>query len=259
MTCSNRTAMNNRSAFGFWFFHAVLPLLGFAVATALFEFYDLDLLLSDPFYNQARAVWTYKGSWWADTLIHGGGRYLILAIALVALGILILSFVQDRWRRLRRQALFLVLAIGLGTGIVAVGKATINRHCPWDYQRYGGEVPYTRLFEPPPEGCRPGHGFPAGHASGAFSLMGGYFLFYRRSRSKALLCLCFGLALGSLFGYGQLVRGAHFVSHNFWSAIICWLISLGLYQLLLRKGEGQNAAEVHSPAFGHEFSSGPVE
>ncbi len=124
----------------------------------------------------------------------------------------------------------MALCIGLGTGLVALGKATINRHCPWDYDRYGGEVPYVRLFEPVPDGFKRGHGFPAGHASGGFSLMGSYFIFYRRRPGLARAGLVLGLVMGTVFGFGQLVRGAHFVSHNFWSAIICWGIALALYR-----------------------------
>jgi membrane-associated PAP2 superfamily phosphatase len=31
------------------------------------------------------------------------------------------------------------------------------------------------------------------------------------------------------------LQGAHFVSHNLWSALICWLVVLALYEVLLRR------------------------
>jgi membrane-associated PAP2 superfamily phosphatase len=127
----------------------------------------------------------------------------------------------------------LCLSIGLGTGLVTLGKQTTNRHCPWDCDLYGGKVPYVQLFESPPAGCKEGKCFPAGHAAGGFSLMSLYFAFYRRRR-LALAGLAVGLALGALFGFGQVARGAHFVSHNIWTAAICWLVTLILYVFLFR-------------------------
>ena len=32
-----------------------------------------------------------------------------------------------------------------------------------------------------------------------------------------------------LFGFSQQLRGAHFLSHDVWSAAICWLTALGVY------------------------------
>jgi membrane-associated PAP2 superfamily phosphatase len=218
----------------FWLRHALLPLLIFILLAALFELTDLDLWLSDPWYDRARGLWTFKRSWWAEGLIHRGGRNLVAAIVLLATACWGLSFRLGPLRPWRRAALFMTLAIALGTGTVALGKATINRHCPWDYDRYGGAVPYGKLFEPPPAGFQAGHGFPAGHASGALSLMSSYFVFYGRSRSRALAGLSGGLLLGTVFGFGQLVRGAHFASHNVWSAAICWYIALGLYVYVFR-------------------------
>lgn len=216
----------------FWVLHALLPLLLFLALAVLFEATDLDLVLSDPFYDAGRGGWVHKRSWWADGVIHKGGRDLVLALSLGLLSAWLLSFRLERLRPWRRQALYMILVIALGTGAVALGKATIDRHCPWDYDRYGGEVPYVRLFEPVPPGFERGHGFPAGHASGGYALVGSYFLFYGRSRRRSLAGLALGLGLGSLFGFGQLARGAHFASHNLWSAALCWYASLVLFLLM---------------------------
>jgi membrane-associated PAP2 superfamily phosphatase len=120
----------------------------------------------------------------------------------------------------------------LSTGLVALGKQLSNRHCPWDYDRYGGAVPYGGLFAEPPAQCKPGRCFPAGHAAGGFALMGLYFV--SRRKVWALAGLGAGLLLGAVFGFGQVARGAHFVSHNLWTAAICWAVSLGLYGFFFR-------------------------
>ena len=213
----------------FWITHAVLPLLALGVAAGLFASSDWDLRLSDPFYDAARGGWYLKKSWWADALIHQGGHDLILAVgggALLFWGWNRLRGGRAEWRR---AALYLALCIALGTGLAALGKATINRHSPWDYDRYGGTVPYVGLFQATAPGYPVGHGFPAGHASGGYALMGSYFIFYRRNRRLAVFGLLSGVAVGTVFAVGQQVRGAHFFSHNLWTILICWSVALFLY------------------------------
>lgn len=210
--------------------HIIFPLILLVGLFLIFDHYGLDLWCSDQFYFGQGKGWYYKHSWWAEQLIHRGGRYLIISIAVTCLLIIAESFsLGSQTRRYRRAALYLLLCIALGTGTVALGKETINRHCPWDYSRYGGNVQYTNLLTPPAIGSSQGHGFPAGHASGAFSLLGFYFIFYQRQNNIARIALVVSLTLGALFTFGQLVRGAHFVSHSIVSLGLCWFINLFLF------------------------------
>lgn len=224
--------MSEKLDLRFWLWHGVLPFGLFAVPAWLFAVTDWDLRLSDPFYDPLLRVWTYKRSWWAGGLIHTGGKYLILLLGISALLIYAGSFARRAWRRWRNPALFLCLCLGLSTGSVALGKQLSDRHCPWDYDRYGGTVPYGGRCAEPSAECGPGRCFPAGHAAGGFALVGLYFVF--RRKAWALAGLGLGLGLGSLFGFGQVARGAHFVSHNLWTAAICWAVSLGLYVWFFR-------------------------
>lgn len=41
------------------------------------------------------------------------------------------------------------------------------------------------------------------------------------------------MTLGTLFSLVRMLQGAHFLSHNLWTAALCWLIGLGLYDLML--------------------------
>lgn len=220
---------------GFWLFHALIPFLVFILLAVLFGLTDVDLIVSDIFYDFRTASWPARNAWWAEHLIHRGGRKLILGIAIGSLALWGLSFFTEKLLSWRRAFLYLVLAIGLGTGLVALGKATINRHCPWDYDHYGGPVPYVGLFGPSPLGCAKGNCFPAGHASGGFSLMSSYFIFYGRNRRASWGSLALGILLGLLFGFAQVARGAHFVSHNICTAAICWFSGLALYAVIFRR------------------------
>jgi membrane-associated PAP2 superfamily phosphatase len=44
-----------------------------------------------------------------------------------------------------------------------------------------------------------------------------------------------GFGLGFVLGFGRVMQGAHFLSHQLWTALICWLVMLALYELLLRR------------------------
>jgi membrane-associated PAP2 superfamily phosphatase len=62
-----------------------------------------------------------------------------------------------------------------------------------------------------------------------------YFALRDRNITAARIGLLGGLTVGTLFGYAQMARGAHFLSHTVWSAGICWFIALGLYLIMRRK------------------------
>lgn len=213
----------------FWMNHLALPLAVFLLAAAACELTDVDLNLADRYYDFAVGVWPQREAWWAEWLVHERGRDLITAIAAGSLLGWMGSFLSRWLRPLRWRLLYLALAIALCAGSVSVLKKGIGRHCPWDVERYGGSIPYTRLTEPPPQACAPGNCFPAGHAAGGFSLFAGYFAWRDRRRWLARGWLAAGVVVGSIYGYAQMVRGAHFLSHNFYSAIICWLLALFLY------------------------------
>jgi membrane-associated PAP2 superfamily phosphatase len=36
------------------------------------------------------------------------------------------------------------------------------------------------------------------------------------------------------FGIAQQFRGAHFLSHDLWTAMICWTVAFGLYRVFQR-------------------------
>jgi membrane-associated PAP2 superfamily phosphatase len=49
----------------------------------------------------------------------------------------------------------------------------------------------------------------------------------------ARAALVFAFSLGTIFSIGRMLQGAHFFSHNVWTAVFCWLICLGSYYAVL--------------------------
>ena len=108
---------------------------------------------------------------------------------------------------------------------VSAIKALSVTSCPWDLHAFGGVARYASHWNSLPDGGS-GHCFPAGHASTGFAFIGGYFAFRQAAPRTARWWLIGSLVAGLLFGLVQQLRGAHFMSHVFWTAFVCWAVAL---------------------------------
>jgi membrane-associated PAP2 superfamily phosphatase len=187
-----------------------------------------DLALARHFFDPASGAFPARDTWLMETLGHKGGKN---AVWLLWLGLLVAAAVAPRVDRLRpyRQVLWLtVAAMGLGPTLVTLLK-DINTHvCPWDLKVFGGQDDFSaRWFVSRAEA---GRCFPGGHAAGGFSLIALYFgalmLGWRRAALAALLAT---LLVGGLFSGMRMAQGAHFLSHNLWSAAIDWWVAVAVF------------------------------
>ena len=105
--------------------------------------------------------------------------------------------------------------------------------------RYGGDKPFFSIFDYP-ELLKPSsHCFPASHASVGFTWIAVFFYFQVKNRLHKNKVLFVVLLLGFSFGAAQQIRGAHFISHDIWSLIICLSTSIFIYSIAY-KGEKYN-------------------
>lgn len=177
---------------------------------------------------------------WLASGLHDGGRWLSwLAELALCVGV---WFPFGPLRRIgiaRRFELAAgVLAAG---GAVSLLKAWSQTSCPWDLAAFGGVARYASHWSLGPDGG-PGRCFPAGHAAAGFAFLGGYFAFRGDAPRVARRWLAASLAAGFLFGFGQQLRGAHFLSHTLWTGWICWVVAWaidGLVALRARRTEQQ--------------------
>lgn len=219
----------------FWVQHLLLPALLFVAALWLIDVTAFDLKASDFFFDAVAGVFPARSSVIAEGLMHRGGSNLIRVVAVTALLGWLLSFRLPALQPWRRKSGYLLLCLACGTGLVGLGKRYSNVDCPWDLDRYSGDRPYVHLFADRPDELPAGHCFPGGHSSGAFSLFAFYFMLRDRRRRAARYALTGVAVTGLAFAAGQWVRGAHFPSHDLWSAFICWNVALGFYALLLNR------------------------
>ena len=201
-------------------------------ALALFELTNIDIWLEDHLYLGAhRWLMDAKNPLWRFLLYDGIKAALILLGVTLLIGYAV-SFRSARVRPFRGRCRLLLLALAFVPLIIAGLKDYTNVYCPYQLERYGGDKPYVKVFEAYPKDFHQtdkGRGFPAGHASGGFSLMALYFVL-RQKRHK-LLGLLFGLGIGWAMGMYQMAKGAHFLSHTVVTMLGAWLIILVLYRL----------------------------
>ncbi len=227
---SDRWEALNRGRCGFWWERARTPLLCFALLAGVLATTSADVAIANAlFFDAPRQHWIGADSWWTNDFLHTGGRWAIRGIVLVALAICVVAGWSSHWRSLRRPAAYFVSSIVLSVAFVGLLKVLTNVDCPWDLAPFGGEYPFVHLFADRPDSLPSAHCFPAAHASSGYALLASYFALRERSAVLACCGLATGLLTGLAFGFAQQARGAHFVSHDVWSAFIVWVIALTLY------------------------------
>lgn len=211
------------------------------LALGLFVFIkiqQLDFVLADAIYG--RFKWHYQNAFITEQLLHRFSRYLVI---LIYLGLLYKLFTQLRAAKDPQggyHLLILLLTIALSVIMVAVFKRLFEVGCPWDLLRYGGNKPYFSLFNYDPLYLPSAHCFPASHASVGFSWLALFFYFKvtpKKSSSKIIpaIVLASVIMVGFVFGFAQQLRGAHFISHDVASFIICLVTAISVYSLAYRR------------------------
>lgn len=221
--------------------HLWIPLSIAVLISALLMGLDGDQWLADRIYAWGGGAWSLHSAYLTQGVLHAAGRQasktLWFALALMTA----CSFFIPPIKAWRMPLLYLLLATGLSVALVGLLKRVTNMECPWDLLRYGGEHAYYGLFSPRPALLGRAQCFPAGHASAGYAWVALYF-FCRRARPRwRWWGLGLAVSVGLAFGIAQQLRGAHFLSHDLWALIACWLTALSLYLLMLRSGISKEA------------------
>lgn len=225
-----------QSDWRFWWTHLRLPLFAFIILATACEFTSLDTQLADIFfYDQSHHAWLGADSWWINQFLHTGGRWTIRFVVLLSLLAWITSFIDSGMRPLRLASAYLCVGMIASVATVGLLKTLTNVDCPWDLAQFGGQYPLVGLFADRPDLLRHGHCFPSAHASSGYALMALYFAFRDRHHGLAIGGLALGIVTGVTFGIAQQARGAHFLSHDVWSAFLVWLILLSLYVFAFKR------------------------
>lgn len=163
-------------------------------------------------------------------VLHDGGRLLAWCmIALLAWDAWVLRWTGPS-RRLRWLTITLVL---LATVVISQFKQWSATSCPWEMLEFGGHWPYVPHWLLQVSDGGPGHCFPSGHASAAFAFLVAWAVWRPFNALVARRMLVLVLAVGGLFAWVQMARGAHYMSHSMWTAWLCWVMALIVGRLLV--------------------------
>jgi lipid A 4'-phosphatase len=229
-----------------------IPLAVLFLATIIFRFTDVDLLLSRQFfvdqghsYKQSNAHWPLRvAEPWKS--LYTLGVYPAWIIGMGGLLVFLISFLWARLKPLRDAGLFFALMLALGPGLLINGvlKPFWGRPRPNDTIPFNGQQSYLPVGEI--GNSSDGASFPSGHASMGFYLMAPAFVLYRRRPGPAALFLALGLAGGTIMGLARIVAGSHFTSDVIWSAGVVYFTGLAL-AAMFRFGGDKSGIESQSP------------
>lgn len=190
-----------------------------------------DLWLADNLYALEGHRWALRDAPVTQQWLHLAGRDLsILGWCAVTVA-WITSLVRADLVRWRRPLAYLATASAASAGVVAWIKTWSNIDCPWDLARYGGSHAWLGLFHARPATWGRGICFPAGHASAGYMWVALFFFLAQVRPAWRGRGLAVAVVAGLLFGGAQQLRGAHFLSHDLASALLCWGVALLLHAL----------------------------
>ena len=206
-----------------------IALLFYLLAMVWLMGFDGDFVIADRLYALQGGAWRLREHWFTVEWVHQGGKRLSWAMWLGVAMFTLFTWRKPAWRTWRRPLLMLLASVLLATSLVATIKHAVPMACPWNLQRYGGSGPYVALFEAWPVNLPRNACFPAAHASSGFAWIALYFclLQVRPAWRKAGLALA--LAMGGIFALSQELRGAHFLSHDLTTIMLCWGVALVVF------------------------------
>jgi len=219
----------------------LVPGLVLVIMTLLLGLTKADLWIESFFYKPGSGwVYAHDQPW---KVLYRYGALPGLMIGVSALITYLASFFYDRIHRYRKMALYFLLLLALGPGLVIpVFKSFWGRPRPRQMESFGGARTYQPVWQKGVAG--EGRSFPSGHASIAFYVMAPFFVLRRSFRKWALVSLALGLFYGALMGIARMVQGGHFMSDVLWSGGFVYLMGLLLFYVLHMDEERQHAEDV---------------
>ena len=205
--------------------------LFFGFCLIFFSFFpNFDLLI-------ANLTWREDGNFEFADLAWVRFLYVVFSKIHFIYLVVLLYWVIGPWlmqtsrmkHRLQLHALFLLLALVLGPGLVVnqVFKENWGRARPREVVDFGGAHQYTPPFEISKQ-CDGNCSFVSGHASGAFFILTLSWVFRQRR------WFWFSLGLGGLVGLGRVLQGGHFVSDvvfAFWAVYFSSLMIAMVFKM----------------------------
>lgn len=208
---------------------------------------NLDIELIKPFYKSEQGFFLKLLPFW--DFIYTYGIFLAYILVAVALIVLSVSYWNKHAIKWRKPAVFLILAMLVGPGLLvnATFKDHWGRPRPREIKEFGGQHQYVKLWV---KGKTNGKSFPSGHASTAFFMSIPFLFLIRRYKKWAWVFFIFGTLYGLLMSFTRLIAGGHFASDSLWAAGMVWLSAIVLYHVLKLDNEAKKQKQLNKKGTG---------
>jgi membrane-associated PAP2 superfamily phosphatase len=210
----------------------LINLIGLVLSGLLFTWIarsgTLDFWIEQQFFDPVTHSFPLKN---ARHLVFLGHTLLkdITALGLIIGIVLAVASSWVSYLKPWRRALTTFCLMATASALLVQGIKDNSVHaCPWDLAMYGGHDAWFPLFDRVSAAVEMGRCWPGGHASGGFAIIAGYFALRMQRPRWARMILALGLILGAVMGGVQMVRGAHFLSHNLWTLWFVWVACFSL-------------------------------
>jgi membrane-associated PAP2 superfamily phosphatase len=205
----------------FFLLHVLLIPGGLVLVALVARYCGLDALITTAFFDPISGTFPARTSSALETLGHRFAKSAVLALWLTLLAAALAAPFLGRLACHRATLWTAAAAMALGPTVVATLKNVNAYHCPWDLKQYGGYADLVQDWFV--SAADIGRCFPGGHAAGGFCLVAIAFAgLASGDRRLSLIGLVSALVAGSAFSAVRIVQGAHFLSHNLFSAAIDW-------------------------------------
>ena len=181
----------------------------------LLNFFDiggeLDLQLIYPFID-GQGQFPLRQNWALAELNHRYVKDLLILVYITLLLAWLASLKWQNWHTRRWEFGYFFSMVVLTTASIGILKSQSAHACPWDMT-----IPTHNgiLWD--------------------FSATAGYFVYRISNRKRAYFLLIAAVILGLTMGWAQMMRGAHFLSHNLWTGWIIWCMNVIGYTLFSHK------------------------
>lgn len=194
---------------------------------------QLDLKVSALFYDAVHPDWPWTR---APAILALRSFNEFVTRAIVAVAVIALVFAAAGGQTFAfirpRVALFLLMALALGPGLVANGifKAHWSRPRPVAVTAFGGPLDFVPWWSPFGR-CAANCSFVSGEAASAFCLLAVALVLPQRYRRAAVAgAIIYGLTVGLM----RVAMGGHFLSDVLFAGLFTALVIWLLYQMMLR-------------------------
>ncbi len=210
-----------------WFTASFLVLCGGMVLLP-----SIDLWAGGIFYRADGGF--FLANWAPFRLAHSGMPYAVTAFVVVVGGLFLIAATTEK-RYLgtdRRAALFLLLALAVGPGLIvnSVFKDHWGRARPAQVVEFGGTQKFTPSFVPSDQ-CDRNCSFPAGDPAMGFYLVSIGFLVPVATRRRQ--AIAGALVLGAFLGLTRMAQGGHFLSDVVASGFFVYATSWLLHRAIV--------------------------